>query len=95
VIFYLPDVARLRPASGGPESSYALSQIRTHVGGFTPLGSGFRRSDERGVHLFTGSEEEIEGGLDALERARELRQSMLKGRKGKLLPSSWKLIRRA
>ena len=40
------------------------------------------------------TDEEVERGLEALEQARVLRESILKRRKGKPLPSSWRLIRR-
>ena len=39
------------------------------------------------------TDKEVEQGREALKQARELREAILKRRKGKPVPSSWKLIR--
>ena len=39
------------------------------------------------------TKEEVERGLEAIRQAEELGKSILARRKGKPLPSSWKLIR--
>jgi len=41
------------------------------------------------------TDEEKQRGLEALKQARVLREAMLKRRRGKLVPSSWRLIRQA
>ena len=51
------------------------------------------RTDGPHIEIRPLTEDEIRRGLEAIKRAEELGQRILARRKGKPLPSSWKLIR--
>lgn len=49
--------------------------------------------DEPGITIRPLTDAEVKRGMEAIERARELGKRVLARRKGKPLPSSWRLIR--